>query len=382
VSLTEKTHAGRQDHLYGLDFLRFIAAALVVVFHFGLIAHSAAARPGAGPDRMQIDAWVHFGWVGVQVFFVLSGFVIAFSAQLTTPWKFFVSRLVRLAPGVWVCAPVSLLATQLTGASTLSSHFDQFINSIVFNPFGPWIDISYWTLGIEVAFYAVVLAIIALGKSSGMRALAIVIGSLSAAFWFVSSTVGFEADLPGFASLRWFADERVSALLLIQHGCFFAVGILLWSALIAGRHALRSDLAWMSLFAVAAALQIAHQCSQYNEMLSTSHSWTVAWLFWLAALGCIVISVTGNALISHRMRPAAVMLGRMVFPLYLTNFNVSRGVLHLLGEWHVPFGLALATCFVIVLTLALVIAVMLERPLQILTRSLLTHLRPRLPAAG
>ena len=382
MSLTEKTHARRQDHLYGLDFLRFIAAALVVVFHFGLIAHSAAGKPGAGPERMQIDAWVHFGWVGVQVFFVLSGFVIAFSAQLTTPWKFFVSRLVRLVPGVWVCAPVSLLATQLTGTSTLASHFDQFVNSIVFNPFGPWIEISYWTLGIEVAFYAVVLTLIARGKSSAMRTLAIVIGSLSAAFWFLSSTVGFEADLPGFAALRWFANERISALLLIQHGCFFAVGILLWSALIARRHSVRSDLAWLSLFATAACVQIASQCRQYNEMLSTSHSWASACLIWLAAMGCIVMSVTGNALISHRMRPVAVMLGRMVFPLYLTNFNVSRGVLHVLADWHVPDGLALAICSVIVLTLALAITVALERPLQVLTRSLLMHLRPRRSAAG
>jgi peptidoglycan/LPS O-acetylase OafA/YrhL len=353
-----------------------------VVFHFGLIAHSAAAQPGAPSDRLQVDAWVHFGWVGVQVFFVLSGFVIAFSAQLATPWKFFVARFVRLVPGVWVCAPLSLLATQLTGTSTLASHVDQFVNSLVFNPFGPWIEISYWTLGIEVAFYAVVLTLIVLGKSSGMRTLAIVIGSLSAAFWIVSGTVGFDADLPGFATLNWFANERISALLLIQHGCFFAVGILLWSTLIDGRHSRRSDLIWMSLFAVAACLQIANQCRQYNEILSTSHLWIVACLVWLAAMGAIVLSVTANASISPRVRPAAVMLGRMVFPLYLTNFNVSRGVLHVLAAWHVPDGVALVICFATVLALALAITVVLERPLQRMTRSLLMQLRTRRPAAG
>jgi hypothetical protein len=215
-----------------------------------------------------------------------------------------------------------------------------------------------------------------------MRTLAIIIGNISAAFWIVSSTVGFEADFPGFAALHWFANERISSLLLVQHGCFFAVGMMLWSALIARRNSLRSDLAWMSLFAMAACLQIASQCRQYNGILSTSHSWVVPCLVWLAAMGCIVLSVTFNLSISHRARPAAVMLGRMVFPLYLTNFNVSRGVLHVLSTWHVPDGIAMVLCFAIVLALALAIAVVLERPLQIVTRSLLMQLRTRLPAPG
>ncbi|TIT70941.1 MAG: acyltransferase, partial [Mesorhizobium sp.] len=61
------------------------------------------------------------GWVGVQVFFVISGFVIAFSAENSTPLKFFEARVRRLAPAVWVCAPVSAIVLLLVGLLLFSS---------------------------------------------------------------------------------------------------------------------------------------------------------------------------------------------------------------------------------------------------------------------
>src|SRR5712675_1260110 len=57
-----------------------------------------------------------FGWVGVEIFFVISGFVIANSASKSSATEFLVGRALRLYPAVWVCATATLLVLVLFGS--------------------------------------------------------------------------------------------------------------------------------------------------------------------------------------------------------------------------------------------------------------------------
>lgn len=89
------------QHYLGLDLIRLWAAIMVTAFHLGfllwvdipvtdqLIFREAFA--GSFPILSN-------GWVGVEVFFVLSGFVIAFSANGRSPQSFAKSRITRLYP--------------------------------------------------------------------------------------------------------------------------------------------------------------------------------------------------------------------------------------------------------------------------------------------
>ena len=88
------THAGPADRLPGLDFLRAIAIGGVLIYHASLF------------DFVSRDHWVvRFGWMGVDLFFVLSGYLIA--GQLFRPWargeapdyrRFFARRWLRTLP--------------------------------------------------------------------------------------------------------------------------------------------------------------------------------------------------------------------------------------------------------------------------------------------
>jgi peptidoglycan/LPS O-acetylase OafA/YrhL len=190
------SHDASPSHIIGLDILRFAAAMLVVLFHYGLFK-------GGGATVFKLAPWTHFGWVGVQIFFVLSGFVIAFSARRAKAPGFLAARFIRLVPGVWVCAPISLAAAQILDPAATGPHVERFLNSLFFNPMGPWIEISYWTLAIEIVFYALILMLLAGGRFHWVRRVAITLGAVSAAFWLLWKSSEFGVAPPFLASMTW-----------------------------------------------------------------------------------------------------------------------------------------------------------------------------------
>ncbi len=98
--------SGPADRLPGLDFLRAIAIAWVLLYHASLV------------DLVSQDYWVvHFGWMGVDLFFVLSGFLIA--GQLFRLWargeapdyrRFFARRWLRTLPAYLAMGVAVLLS--------------------------------------------------------------------------------------------------------------------------------------------------------------------------------------------------------------------------------------------------------------------------------
>ena len=64
-----------------------------------------------------------FGWVGVEVFFVISGFVIANSASKTSPIEFLISRALRLYPAVWVCSTATFVYCFSSGSLRVATFW-------------------------------------------------------------------------------------------------------------------------------------------------------------------------------------------------------------------------------------------------------------------
>ena len=107
-------------YYHGLDAVRFFSACAVCVFHLGFYAWAAEYSSmerifahAATFDLLTPIAWM--GWIGVQIFFVISGFVIANSANGATPFGFLRSRMLRLWPAAWVCATITLLVRMAWG---------------------------------------------------------------------------------------------------------------------------------------------------------------------------------------------------------------------------------------------------------------------------
>ena len=69
--MTQQSEANSPKKLYGLDHLRALAISFVFLFHYFILS-------GGQPEWL--PSFAKFGWTGVDLFFVLSGFLI--SSQL------------------------------------------------------------------------------------------------------------------------------------------------------------------------------------------------------------------------------------------------------------------------------------------------------------
>ena len=89
-----------QQKLYGLDHLRALAIAFVFLFHYFILS---------GKQPEWLPGFAKFGWTGVDLFFVLSGFLISSQlfAQIQKGQKisfkqFFLKRFFRIIPAFLV----------------------------------------------------------------------------------------------------------------------------------------------------------------------------------------------------------------------------------------------------------------------------------------
>ena len=136
------SHQSGNKHIAGIDAIRLVAAVLVMFFHFGFwagaAADSAANRVSQGLVSFPaLSGWTNFGWVGVQVFFVISGFVIAFSGErAANAFAFFVTRFIRLFPTALICSTITLLAAAAVHYMDYGELFMAYLRSVLFMPFG------------------------------------------------------------------------------------------------------------------------------------------------------------------------------------------------------------------------------------------------------
>ena len=148
-----KTPTGR---LAAVDGLRGVAACAVMFFHYTLF-DSLYEKP------TELHPIFYLGYYGVHLFFVISGFVISMTLDKTPAlWTFVLMRGGRIFPAYW--AAVSLTFSVLTMAPlphNQPSIATYLINLTLLQKFigVPHIDDVYWTLTVEVCFYAIMFAV-------------------------------------------------------------------------------------------------------------------------------------------------------------------------------------------------------------------------------
>jgi len=186
------------ERFLGLQLLRFVAAMLVVLMH------TAEAISLRSPSTHIFNFWGP-GSVGVDIFFVISGFVMAISTERIDPSKkrfsaakdFLLKRVIRIAPLYWFYTTLKILMIILLPALALRSSIDpkHILASFAFIPVqSPWgltqpILPVGWTLNFEMFFYLIFSIAIAFNFSRLLLPLAIFSIMFIAAEFMTHSTV-------------------------------------------------------------------------------------------------------------------------------------------------------------------------------------------------
>src|SRR5690606_11316342 len=125
------------NRFYVLDGLRFIAAIAVLLYHYSIyfdVNHVLLRNVSA------------FGYLGVHFFFILSGFVIAASAQNRNAIDFALARAARLYPAFWAALVFTVAVSVL---QTPNINIGEILmNATIINDYFsiPNFDGVYWTL--------------------------------------------------------------------------------------------------------------------------------------------------------------------------------------------------------------------------------------------
>lgn len=156
----------RSDRNYFLDFLRGVFSLMVVVYHYFTLS-SADGKLSIWRSE-SLTTISKYGYLGVDLFFVISGAVIIFSSKRKNALSFIKGRFIRLYPEYWLSIVFTVLIVYFIGenyALNFSSK-DVIINFTMFQRFFGIADVNgvYWTLAIELIFYFFISVVLLLRK--------------------------------------------------------------------------------------------------------------------------------------------------------------------------------------------------------------------------
>ncbi|MGW9028459.1 acyltransferase family protein [Streptomyces sp. NPDC055722] len=148
-----------ESRLRALDGLRLLAALMVCFYHYagknGEVAQSWHQSPAT--KFPTLSQFATYGSLGVQFFFLISGFVICMSSWGKSMGDFFRSRVARLYPAYWAAIVLVTAASIILPVVVRPLRSDEILVNLTMlqQPMGvPRVLGVDWTLWVELRFYA------------------------------------------------------------------------------------------------------------------------------------------------------------------------------------------------------------------------------------
>lgn len=317
--------------LQEVDALRGVAAMAVVLFHY-------TTRFAQLYEPMPALPWgATHGHYGVNLFFIISGFVIFMTLDRTKrPLDFVVSRFSRLFPSYWLAIVLTYSITHWLGLpGKLVDWQSAFGNITMIQGLMhiPHVDGVYWTLEVELLFYAGMFTLYRIGLLNRIHAALLLLLALRITYVVFERLLGI--DLP------W----TVSRLLILNYLPWFAIGIAIClyrsrSTPQERRHSVQVAMAALVTLCVAESL----------------------WIGLLACVlaACVFLGASGK--LPWLRHPVLVWLGSISYPLYLLHENIGWSIQLQALRLGVPLPWTVLLALLFSLTLATAVTRWVEQP--------------------
>lgn len=335
-----------------IDLLRAVAAASVVLFHFGFSGPTVDnVRLIALPE---FAAFARYGYLGVQLFFVISGFAIAYSSEGRTPASFAISRAVRIYPGFVFCMTLTFVIALTFGRPWFQVTASQWMaNLVVAAPMlkQHYMDNVYWTIVLEIIFYFWVWLLMLAGLFPRHVYPTVVI-------WMLFS----------LANEFCIHSHILQKLFLTDQSGFFVSGLLLYQIYIGRRDAGLQIL--LACAAACATLQAVENVEWWRLETGTDFNDYV-----VATISIAIIAIVALALRIRDLRfgrGIAVAVGGATYPLYLLHLQIGY-IIYLRLQGAYERRILVATIFLLMALAAWAISRFVERPSQQAFRWLLQN---------
>jgi len=310
---------GRGDRrLYALDGLRLLAAIVVAMHHY--IGTWRVDQPGnliwgrpvsdIMPNWFRISA---YGWIGVEIFFVISGFVICMSCWGRTPRQFFTSRVIRLYPAYWFAIVfTTAVVVVLPGVWERKQAREILLNFTMLQSGSGVgnVDLVYWTLWSELRFYLLFMAVVVTGLTYRK---VVVFCCLWGAVAMIAPAAGFQVlNLIVNPEGAWYFIAGLALYLMHR----FGQDLLLWGIV---------GMAWLM-----GQLELGHRIDTVEKV----SSWRGSVLIFTVFLLFMVAVALGY---TDRIRwKWLVTAGALTYPFYLVHYLAGTAVISRLRDTMDP----------------------------------------------
>lgn len=369
--LTERLTPSTQIKLYGLDHLRALAILLVFCYHYPILS-------SGNPEWLQRGA--RFGWTGVDLFFVLSGFLI--SSQLFLQIKqgrnislknFYIKRFFRILPAFWVVVAVYFCFPGFREREALPPiwKFLTFTQNFGLNIFDFGTFSHAWSLCVEEHFYLFFPLILILLQSTNL---------FKKSYWLLIFLFLIGIVIRVFIWENFYLPEKIDWYKYIYYPTYNRIDGLLMGVSIAGIYQFRPDI-WNKISKYGnplIALSLLVLTAAYF-LCDDQHSFNAS------VFGFPLVSVGYGLIVSGALCPTSFLyrwnskvttfIAMLSYAIYLTH----KGIIHITQQIFASLNIDLNSnvmmliCIITCVSSAYTLHIVIEKPFMNLRDKILSR---------
>jgi peptidoglycan/LPS O-acetylase OafA/YrhL len=317
-----------------LDVFRGLAIISVLLYHY-------TTRYNEIYGYTEMPFAFPYGYLGVEFFYIISGFVIYMSIENTkNSFDFILKRFSRLYPAYWVSIGITFgLVSLFTLPGRQSSFCDAMINLTMLQDWigrVEYVDGAYWVLSRFISFYFIIFLINKFNLNDKIIQLCVI--------WVL---LIFASKVAADTGIR--IPFRIKLTFLLTDGSFFIIGIMFY---LSKKYGFKLSISLVIVFCLICIYFVNGKAIFIASIIFSS----------------FFILFCNGRLKFINVKPLT-WLGGISYSLYLLHQNIGYIIIRKLDSLHVNFLVILIIPTIISLLLATAVTYSIEKPFIYMLRS-------------